>query len=164
MKKEMEGGALSTDKSAVVGNGAVTKSQLLAELMGKPETYDQIDSAWRLVMWLMLVEDGVVVMSYDEIAERLGSISKSTVKKWADGLVEKRVMERQQKGTRVELKLTGDFMRIAKAPDSARVESTMPGAESPALLSLKKIAEGAEELGGHIVITVQECQLGNGTC
>ena len=110
----------------------------------------------------MLVEDGAAVMSYEEIADKLGAISKSTVKKWADGLVEKGIMEREQKGKRVGLKLAGEYMRVAVAPDMALVSSESTSSDSPAMVSLKKVFDGAEGLGGEVTITIGGCKVGKG--
>jgi hypothetical protein len=135
------------------GNGAATKSGLLAELLSKPETYNRIDSGWRLVMWLMLTMNGAVVESYDLMAQQLGNISAASVKNWALHLEREGILEREQKGKRVSLKLVGDYMKIAAAADEIHTGELMRP-ESHAMVSMNKIAEGAGELGGHITITI----------
>jgi hypothetical protein len=141
------------------GSAIPTKTLLLTELLKKPEVYDQLDSAWRLVMWLMMVEHGVVICGYDEIAERLGG-SKHTVKKWAEVLEGKGLLEKKPNGKVVELRLTGDFMKIALAPDAVIAENPVPRQESPVMNALAKIIEGTEELGGQITMTLSGCNLG----
>lgn len=150
---------LPAQRSKPETTGLLTKSALLADLLSKPDVYDRIDSGWRLVMWLMMVKSGVVIESYDVIAEQLGSISKSTVKRWADELVEGGIMERKQKGARVELKLIGDYMKVANAPDVTHATAPVSYTETADMTALQKIAEGTEELGGQMVITIQGCQL-----
>ena len=113
-------------------------------------------------MWLMVAEKGVAVGGYDEIAKRLGNVSRHTVKNWADSLETNGVVERKPKGKRVELRLTGDYMRVAAAPDVIHVETTAVQHESPALLSLKKIIEGTGELGGQVALTISGCDFGGG--
>jgi DNA-binding IclR family transcriptional regulator len=138
-----------------------TKSRLLAELLRRPETYEQMDSAWRLVMWLMLVEGGTVVCGYEQIAGRLGG-KKHTVKHWVTSLVAKGVIERKPKGNQMALSLTGDYMRVATAPDAIQADIPATRLESPVVSSVMKVAEGAKELGGQVTITITGCDFGGG--
>lgn len=136
-----------------------SKSELLAQLMGKPETYDQFESAWRLAMWLMIVENGVVVCSYEHVASRLGNNSRATVRKWADLLVQKGVITRKQKGNDVELRLLGDYMQVAEAPADINVPCQILPPVHPNMLALKKIFDGTDELGGQIAIRIDGLKL-----
>jgi DNA-binding transcriptional ArsR family regulator len=147
------------DDVVATQNGQPTKSRLLAELLMKPESYKPIDSAWRLTMWLMLVVNGVTVCGYDEIAVQLDS-NKSTVKHWADSLVAKGIVDRKPKGKRVELRLTGDYLRIATATDVIYAERPTAVQQSPSTLCFTKILEGAKGLGGRLTITIGDCDLG----
>ena len=110
-------------------------------------------------MWLLMVGNGVIVASYEEIADQLGS-NKFTVKGWVDLLVTTGVAERQPKGKRVEIKLTGEYLRVAASTDEIRIEGPSVGQIPPQVQSLIKLSEGANELGGQISITVNGCHLG----
>ena len=146
-------------KNAQIGQN-ISKAELLADLMRKPETYDKFDSAWRLVMWLMMVQEGIAINSYENIATNLGNISKSTVRKWADTLVNNGVIERTQKGNQVELKLLGEFMTCATAPSEIHASSQILPPVPKEMLSLKKIFDGTEELGGNFSIRIDGIKMG----
>ncbi len=162
-KNSEENAHLGQNEDGVAARSTLaTKSMRLAELLRRPGAYDQIDSAWRLAMWLMLTEKGVVVCGYDEIAERLGDVSRHTVRKWADALEAKGVLERQSKGKVVELRLKGDYLEVAAAPDAIRNEGPAVRQASPAVLSMMKIIEGAGELGGRVAMKIEGCDFGVG--
>ena len=138
----------------------ISKADLLADLMKRPETYDKFESAWRLVMWLMVAEKGIAINSYENIAVCLGTTNKSTVRKWADTLVNNGVIERNQKGNQVELRLLGEYMTCATAPSEIHVSSQILPPIPQGMLSLKKIFDGTEELGGNFSIRIDGIKMG----
>ncbi len=162
----ISGTSLAAQNCSESGGGLFPKSKahLLKELLKDPNTYEQLDSAWRLAMWLMLVETGVVVSSYEQIARQLGSISKSTVRKWVDTLVGKGVMQRKQKGNEVELRLLGDYMQVASASSDIHVPCQVESPVPAGMLALTKIIEGTEELGGQIAIRIDGLRMGTRKC
>jgi hypothetical protein len=143
--------------SAVTG---LSKSMLMAELMTDPETYDRFDSAWRLAMRLLLSKDGKLCGDYGDIASQLGAVSKDSVRNWVKRLVEQKVIEVDQKGWQLTLTLLDKYMAIATAPDVIHDSIQVLPPEDRAVAALRKIADGAEELGGRIVLTIQDCTVG----
>jgi len=139
----------------------IPKADLLANLLKKPQTFDEFDSAWRLAMWLLMVQNGIVINSYENIATNLGNISKSSVRKWADTLVKHGVIERTQKGNQVELKLCGEYMTCATAPTEPHTASQILPPVPPSLLALQKIFDGTEELGGNFSIRIDGIKMGS---
>lgn len=131
-----------------------SKAESLANLMRNPTTYDKCDSAWRLAMWLMMVENGITINTYENIALCLGDISKSSVRKWADTLVVNGVIGRTHKGNQVELKLLGDYMACATAPAKIHVMSETLPPVSQSLVSLRRLIDSSTELGGTFSIRI----------
>jgi hypothetical protein len=142
--------------------GRRCKSELMAELMSRPETYDRFGAAWRLAMRLLHSTDGVLVGTYQDIAALLGSTSRDSVKNWAKRLAKHGVLTMDQKGWQVTLRLLGDYMSIARAPLTLNRTVTFAAHEDPRLAGLKRIAAGAAALGGHINVTIEGCTFGDG--
>lgn len=154
-------GSLLIQANGVVGGRGVgadrCKAELLAELMSNPKTYDMFGAAWKLALRLLHARDGMLSGTHDDIARLLGRVSKDSVRNWTKYLVNKGVITADQKGWHMTLKLVGPYMTAATAPEV--IERTVIAAtvEHPKLSAIRKIAEGADMLGGHIRLTIEDC-------
>jgi hypothetical protein len=142
---------------AAAAGGDRCKAELLAELMSNPKTYDMFGAAWKLALRLLHARDGMLSGTHDDIARLLGRVSKDSVRNWIKYLVNKGIITADQKGWHMTLKLVGPYMTAATAPEV--IERTVIAAtvEHPKLSAIRKIAEGADMLGGHIRLTIENC-------
>ncbi len=129
----------------------------MADLMSNPETYDQFGAAWRLALRMLHTHDGMLTGTYDDIGRMLGKVSRDSVRNWTKHLVEQGVITADQKGWHVTLKLIGPYMTAATAPAVIERTVIVTPAENPRLDAIRKIAEGADMLGGHIRVTIEDC-------
>jgi len=148
--------------NGLLAQGDRSRGELLSYLMSKPETYKQIGAAWRLAMRLLTSEDGTLVGSYRDMARLLGNVSGDSVKNWAKHLVEIGMTTSEQKGHQIALKLTEEYMRIATAPDKVETTVEVLPPEYAGLMALRKVVDGARELGGKVKLVLEDCELGKG--
>jgi DNA-binding transcriptional ArsR family regulator len=155
-EKMLETNTLLKDTRAEPTYGAEkpqTKMAVFRELLRDPAAYDKIDKAWRLLMMLLFVENGCVMGTYETIAKRLGDVSASSVKAWASSLKDNGIIDRCPEGKQVRLQLLGDYMAVAKAPDTITVETVEK--EDSRAAGMRMLTDGVKTLGCSLVITVQ---------
>ena len=129
------------------------RATLMAELIKEPAVLAEIGAGWFLYLRLVMVENGRVVGTYDEIGRPMATGGK-TVRNWVDKLEEHRVVKCERQGHRVSVELLGKHMVIAKAPDHIvqTVAATTP--LSPRMKTAMKIVEAAEAAGSPIELKV----------
>jgi len=149
------------DGASLANGRGKSKSELMAELMAKPSTYDEFGSAWRLAMWLLHSADGTIVGSYGDFAGNLGHASPDSAKNWVKQLVDRGVVTSVKKGRQMTVKLKPAYMAIAQAPAIIVKTVEVFPAQHREILALQKIMEGTGDLGGHISIAIEDCRLGN---
>ena len=135
-----------------------SKTALMAELMNEPETYKKIGSAWFLYMRLVLIEDGVVIDTYDDIGKQM-AVSGNTVRNWVKALESAGIVTRKNVGKRIEIQLIGKHAEIVKAPEMLLQKTAEPPQETlndnPRMEALKKVLEASEQANGApIEITI----------
>lgn len=144
-----------------VGNGlslgpafsGQSKTARLAEMMNKPETYEQIGSAWFLYLRLVLVEGGKMVGTHEEIGRGMGTVGK-TIRNWVKTLEKAGIVKSEAKGHQVVIHLLGKHMEIAKAQDEL-IQVMSPDVTATTSMSLEmqnatKLLQAAEEAGAPI--------------
>ena len=132
------------------GRDTQCRATLMAELIKEPAVLTEIGAGWLLYLRLVLVENGRVVGTYDEIGQSMGTGGK-TVRNWVNGLEERSVVKCERQRHRVSVELLGRHMAIAKAPDhtvQTVAAETIP--LSPRMKIAMKIVEAAEAAGAPI--------------
>ncbi len=150
-----------TDNNAGAGNGlslgsAVSghsKAARLAEMMSKPETYEEIGSAWFLYLRLVLVEGGKMIGTYDDIGQGMGTVGK-TIRNWVKTLEKAGIAKSETKGHHVVIHLLGKHMEIAKAQEEV-IQVMSPDVTATTSMSLEmqnatKLLQAAEDAGAPI--------------
>lgn len=130
-----------------------SKSALLIDIMHKHEVLDAIGPAWRLYLWLVLVEGGRVVGSYDEIAEKTG-VNNRLIRNWAGRLEGKGITQNSSKGKRVEISLLEPHKSISMAPNYIEKELPNSVPTDDTIMGMLQIYEGAKKAKSNIEMKV----------
>ena len=130
-----------------------SKTVLLMEIMHKHDTLDAIGPAWRLYLWLVLIEGGRVVGSYDEIAEKIG-VNSRLIRNWSARLEEKGITQNNLKGKRVEISLLEPHKSISMAPDCIEKELPNSAPTDDTIMGMLQMYEGAKKAKSNIEMKV----------
>ena len=129
-----------------------TKAALLAALVSDPALLKEVGAAWFLYLRLVLVEDGKMIGTYEEIGLAIGVVGK-TVRNWAAALETASIVKCEPKGHRVSLELVGKHLEAAKAPTLVQTGEAVAAAAapmSPRVERALKIIKAAVEGDGQI--------------
>ena len=142
------------EESLPVARGGETRASALAELLADPEVRKQVGAAWPLYVLMVAGWGGVAEGTRDEIGGRLGEDGRN-ISNWVDRLVQAGIATVEKSSRRVEVKLAGEHMRVAKLPDAVTVVNEKQDDE-PNLderqRQLLGMIQAAEALGGTVEI------------
>jgi hypothetical protein len=139
-----------------IGQNA-TKTDLLAAIMGDPDIWKRIGSAWVLYLRLVLIEGGKMVATYEEIGRNMATSGK-TVRNWVTSLEDAGIVKSATEGHHISVELLGRHMTVSQAPNSiahpTKPETTPAIPMTPRQLTALKILQTAESAGSSIELKV----------
>jgi hypothetical protein len=114
---------------------------------------ERIGSAWRLFFNLLVIEEGVIVGTYEQIGEKLG-VGANTARNWVNAMESQSLVTKKSQGRAIEIFLVEPFLSKSSLPEQIApvIPSPVPISDSPRLARLRAIDDAAAKIEAHIEI------------
>lgn len=131
-----------------------SRSELLGDMIRQRDQRERIGAGLPLYVHLTLNEQGVMTGTYDQLGEVIGE-KGNTIRNWVATMKTNEIITCDSKGRQVEVALTPDYMRIAKATDRVVEIIQAEHVETPRMRSIRKIVEVVDQVQGTLEFNVK---------
>jgi len=114
---------------------------------------ERVGSAWRLFFNLLVIEEGVMVGTYEQIGGKLG-VGANTARNWVNAMESQSLVTKKSQGRAIEIILVEPFLSKSSLPEQIAPVTPfpVPTSDSPRLARLRAIDDAAAKIEAHIEI------------